>query len=196
MTHAVAMRLGIVSALLFAAGSAVWALGWPVPGSDEATIAQFYASRQARIEWGGAVSVLALALIVPFAAAVALLIAQRNRILAITAVVGAGILTLAGASAETINLAGAVRGPNDPTLARILYEIPQVFGAYTSGIGLGLFAVAVALAGVLPREWSAITLIIGVAEMTPASLFVREFAGAGYIVVALIIALTIHTEDA
>lgn len=194
MSHRAAIRLGFLSAALFAAGSAAWAFGWPAPGSDPSVIANFYASRQTRIEYGGAVSAFALALFIPFAAAVAMTIARRDRVLALTAAIGAAILVVGGLSAETINLAGAVRGAHDPGVARILYEIPQVFGSYMAGIGLGVFAIATGLSRVLPREWSAILIVIGAALLTPATLVVREFAGAGFVLVALIVAITIKPD--
>lgn len=194
MDERVALRLGTVSATLFAIGNSIWAFGWPLPGADQATIAAFYDSRQVRIEVGGALSAVALALFVPFAAAVAWRIAERSPIRAVTAGFGAAILVLSGLGAETINLAGAVRGAHDPALARVLYEIPQVLGSYTAGIGLGIFAITTGMTRVLPRDWSAIVIVIGAVMLTPASLFVREFAGGGFIVITLVVAITMRPD--
>lgn len=195
MTQTMAIRLGVVSAIMFAIGNAIWALGWPPSGSSDATMASFYADRQVRIEIGGAVSAISLALWAPFAAMVALRIARTNRILAVSAGLGASVLLTGGIAAETINAAGAIRASHDPALAQILYEVPQVLGAYTSGVGLGIVAISIALARILRRDWSAITLVIGVALLTPASLLVREFAGAAFVFISINTALCLRADE-
>jgi drug/metabolite transporter (DMT)-like permease len=91
---------GIVAAVLFATGSALWAFDWPEAGAPAAEIADFYRDTSGRIVLGASLSLLAVAAFVLFAAAVRRLLieAEGDDLLASTAFGGAvlGMAALAG----------------------------------------------------------------------------------------------------
>ena len=62
------MWTGYAVALLFAVANAIWALGMPA-GAPEAEVLAFYEDRAGRIVVGGSVSLLSIAMLIPFAAA-------------------------------------------------------------------------------------------------------------------------------
>ena len=188
---------GLAFLILFAGGSAVW---WPWgevrAGADPGAIAQFYADTRALIVIGGTLSVLGIAAFVVFASAVRELI--EDPVVGTAATVGAGVLAVAGFGAETINMAGSIRATDDPQLAQTLYEIPQVLGGYTSAIGAGIFALAVAAAGLLSRRAAASVAAIGLVLLTPLAAFVTEVAGGGalLVVAAVLIGVPRDTQRA
>ncbi len=176
-------------AVLFGFGSLLW---WPWgqvrPGATPAAVAAFYSDSQVRILIGGGVSVIALVLFVIFAAAVKHLVPSSRRLIGDIALAGAMVTTVAGLAAETINMGGALRAASDPTLAQAMYEIPQVFGGYTSAVGVGIFATAVAASSLLPRWSAAVVGITGIILLSPASLFIVEIAGGALVLVCALIA--------
>src|SRR3954447_24247819 len=101
-------------------------------------------TKPSRILVGGGISVVALGLFVVFAAGVRHFVPTSKKLTGDIALAGAIVTTTAGLAAETINMGGAVRAGSDPRLAQAMYEIPQVFGGYTSAVGVGIFAMAVA----------------------------------------------------
>ncbi len=181
--------IGVAVAVLFGFGSLLW---WPWgqvrPGATPAAVAAFYSDSQVRILIGGGVSVIALVLFVIFAAAVKHLMPSSRRLIGDIALAGAVVTTVAGLAAETINMGGALRAATEPTLAQAMYEIPQVFGGYTSAVGVGIFATAVAASSLLPRWSAAVVGITGIILLSPASLFIVEIAGGALVLVCALIA--------
>ena len=185
-THRLARISGLAFLVLFAVGSVLW---WPWgevrAGDDPAVITKFFADNQALIAVGGTISVLGIAAFVVFASAIREQI--EDPVVATTAMLGAGVMAVAGFGAETINMAGAIRATDDPRLAQTLYEVPQVLGGYTSAIGAGIFALAVAAARLLSRAAAASTAAIGLVLLTPLAAYVTEAAGGGLLLVVAVI---------
>jgi hypothetical protein len=183
-------------ALFFGLGSFLW---WPWgelrPGATPLAVAKFYSESQVRILIGGGISVLALALFVVFGAAVRHLVPASRKMIGDIALSGAVVTTVAGLAAETINMGGALRAAHDPVLAQAMYEIPQVFGGYTSAVGVGIFALAVAASGLLPRWSAAVVGTTGVVLLSPAALFIVEVAGVGLVLVAALVATQLLTTE-
>jgi nucleoside diphosphate kinase len=187
---------GLAVAALFTLGSLLW---WPWgdvrPGATPTAIADFYSRNRVRIVIGGGVSVIALSLFVIFAAAVRHLVPTSRKLSGDIALAGAVVTTVAGLAAETINMGGAVHAAGDTALAQVMYEISQVFGGYTSGVGVGIFALAVAASSLLPRWGAALLGMTGVVLLSPAALFVVEVAGAGLVLVSALVAVEVFTRD-
>lgn len=181
-------------ATLFALGSLLW---WPWdevrPGAAPSAIAGFYSGNQGRILIGGGLSVVALALFLVFAAAVRQLVPASRRLSGDVALSGAIVTTVAGLAAESINMGGALRAGDDPTLAQVMYEVPQVFGGYVSAVGVGVFALGVAASTLLPRWAAALLGVAGVLLLSPAALFVVEVAGGGLVLVSALVATQLRT---
>ena len=172
---------GIAAATLFAIGNAVWALGMPSGGTPTDEIVSFYESRAVRIVVGASVSLLSLAVFVLFASALRSVIAwtSDDEVLATTAFAGLVLTVAAGVGAESVNMIGGLRaaeGQVDAALARSAHEISQMFGSVASGVGVGVFALAVAVAALrtgrlMPRYGAVISAVAGVAALTPVSYF-------------------------
>jgi hypothetical protein len=170
---------GLAAALLFAAGSALWAFDQPQAGAPPAEVLAFYESASGRIVAGGSLSLLSIALFVFFAAGVRELLRERGGGDALpTAAYGGVLLAMAaGLGAETINMAGALRagqGELTPDLAQALFEVSYVLGYNAAGVGLGIFLLAIGAAALraralLPAWLAVVFLIAGVAFLTPLS---------------------------
>jgi hypothetical protein len=172
---------GLVMLALFGVGSALWSIDIPNPGDRADEIVGFYEDRSTRIVVGASLSLVAAAVFAYFGAALRALLAQRGEpVLGDTAFAGVVLAGATGLGAETINMVGALRaadGELSPELARSLFEISQVLGFNAAGVGLGVLALAVAIAGLRTRalvpRWLAIALAVtGVALLTPLSRYV------------------------
>jgi hypothetical protein len=191
---------GLAVAVLFGGGSAVWGLEMPSGGTPVGDVVDFYRDTADRIVIGASASLLAIGAFVWFAAAVrqVLLDAGADEVLATTAFGGAVLGMAAGMGAETINMAGALRaqdGDLSGPLAQALFEISQILGSVASGVGGGVFAVAVGVAalrtpGALPRPIALVVLGVGIALLTPLSYYVNVFAGAAVVVLTAVIAVS------
>ena len=102
---------GLGSALVCAAGNALWAFEQPQPAAPADTLVAFYTELSGRIIVGASLSLVALGLFVFFASGLRCLLVEtgRDERLAGAAFGGAILLVAAGIGAETVNLAGAVR---------------------------------------------------------------------------------------
>ena len=100
---------GVAVAVLFAGGNAIWALDMPDAGAPVAEVAGFYRDTADRIVVGASLSLLAIAALVWFAAALRDRLAASDRVLATTAFGGGILVAAAGLGAETINMAAALR---------------------------------------------------------------------------------------
>jgi hypothetical protein len=184
---------GLAVVVLFGGGSALWGLDMPSGGTPVSEVLDFYRDTADRIVVGASLSLLGIAAFVWFAAAVrqVLLDAGADEVLATTAFGGALLSMAAGIGAETINMTAALRaqdGELTAPLAQTLFEISQILGSVASGVGGGVFAVAVGVAalrtpGALPRPVALLVLVTGVALLTPLS-YVNVVAGAAMVLLS------------
>jgi hypothetical protein len=189
---------GIAAAIMFGVGSAIWGLDMPAAGTPVAEVRNFYRDTADRIVVGATLSLLSIAAFLLFAAALRQVLAEADGedALATTAFGGAVLALAAGLGAETINLAAALRardGELNDALAQSLFETSQILGSTASGVGLGVFALATAAVAlrsglVLPRWVAIVTLVVGIALLTPLS-HVNLFPGAALVLLASIIAV-------
>lgn len=190
-----AVQSGIAVAVLFVAGNAIWALGMPQGGASPEEIVDFYVDRSTRIVIGASLSLLSIAALVIFAADLRSALIERapgDEALA-TAAFGGGLLAAAaGLGAESINMVGALRandGAIDPGLASALYEISQILGSVAAGVGIGVLALSVALAGLRHHDFigrqRAIALVLAVLALSPLAHF-NALAGAVLVAVTVV----------
>jgi hypothetical protein len=189
----------IAGAVLFGVGNALWAFEWPGAGAPAAKIVRFYHHASDRVIVGASLSLLAIAAIVLFAAAIRRVLAEAegDDLLPTTAFGGALLGLAAGFAAETINMVGALRaqdGALTNALAQSLWELARVFGTYAGGIGLGVFALSTAAVAlrtdlVLARPLAVAVALLGATLLTPASYYVGQLTGGAFILLALIIAV-------
>lgn len=173
--------MGLATALVFGVANALWALDQPDAGATQAEIADFYAGSSTRIIIGGSLSLAAIALFVPFASGLRAILREHegDDLLATTAFGGALLLLAAGIGAETINLAAALRaedGELSGDLGQALFEVSYVLGFNGAGVGIGILllataAVALRSGTLMPRALAWFTVILGIAFLTPLSVF-------------------------
>lgn len=189
---------GIATAVLFAAGNALWAFDQPDPGAPGAELVEFYADAPDLIVVGGSMSFLSVALLAFFASGLrrALADAERDDVLANTAFAGALLVGAVGLGAEGINMVAALRaadGELGEPLAQALFEISYVLGSNAAGIGVGLLvlasaAVALRQGVLLPRWLAALAVPFGIAMLTPLSQFHTVVIWPAYIVLLFALA--------
>ena len=192
---------GIVGAVLFGVGNALWAFEWPGAGAPAAKIVRFYHHTSDRVIVGASLSLLAIAALVLFAAAVRRVLAEAegDDVLPTTAFGGALLGLAAGFAAETINMVGAVRaqdGALTDALAQSLWELSRVFGSFAGGVGLGVFALSTAAVAlrtdlVLARPLAIVIAVLGATLLTPASYYVGQLTGGAFILLSLTIAVVL-----
>ena len=181
-TRRVTGLAGITVAVLFAAGNALWAFEQPDPGASADEVVAFYTDTSARIVAGASVSLVAIAVFVFFASGVRSILRELegDDLLANTAFGGALVLVTAGLGAETINMVGALRaddGRLTEELGQAVFQISYVLGYNAAGVGLGVFALAIAAVALrkralLPRWLALVTVAVGLAFLTPLVRFV------------------------
>lgn len=163
--------------LLIVTGNVLWGFDQPDRGAPSGELVAFYRDASDRIVVGSLLSLLAIAVIIVFAAAFRAILVELegDELLANVAFGGAVLGSAAGLGAETINMAAALRagdGELTESLAQALFDISWVLGYPAAGVGLGLLALATGAAAarsrlLLPR-WLAIGfLVLGVALLTP-----------------------------
>jgi hypothetical protein len=170
---------GILAAVLFGTGSALWAFEMPAPGASAAEVVDFYRNTSGRIVAGASLSLVAAAVFVLFAAGLRRVLAEAegDDVLATTAFGGGLLGVAAGLGAETINMVGALRaqdGRLTDALGQAVFQISYVLGFNAAGVGLGVLglataAVALRTGTVLPRWLAVITVVLGLALLTPLS---------------------------
>jgi hypothetical protein len=198
MARRYAVWSGMTAGLLFAAGSAIWALDMPPAGTPPADVVAFYRDTADRIVVGGSLSLLAIAAFVVFAADLrhVLTDALGDDLLTRPALAGAILGMGAGLGAESINMAAALRardGELNEALAQSLFEVSQILGSAATGVGLGLFALSAGMAllrtrTLVPRWVSLVTLATGLVLLSPIA-HVQEVAGAAMVLLALMISI-------
>lgn len=179
---------GLAAAVLFGAGSALWAFDQP----DAVT---FYTDASERIVVGASLSLVAIAFFVLFASGARAILREHegdDELLSTTAFGGALLLVAAGLGAETLNMVGALRaddGQLTRELGQALFEVSYVLGYNAAGVGIGIVvlataAVALRAQALLPR-WLALALVaVGFAFITPLSRFLLGPAVLGLAVVS------------
>lgn len=173
---------GLLAALLFAIGNALWAFEQPDPGASASTIVGFYTDASGRIIAGGSISLLSTAFLVLFASGVRSILQEidGSDLLASTAFGGVLLLVSAGLAAETINMVGALRasdGSLTPELGRALFEISSTMGYNGAGVGVGILlaataAVALRTKALMPRWLALVALVAACVFFTPLARFV------------------------
>jgi len=189
---------GIAAAVLFGVGSGIWGLDMPEPGSAASEVVRFYEDTADRIVVGATLSLLGIAAFVAFAAGLRRVLAEAegDDLLATTAFGGAVLGMAAGIGAETINMSAALRardGDLSDALAQPLFEASQALGSTASAVGVGVFAVATAVAmlrtGAVAPRWAAVlTLLVGIVLLTPLGR-VQELAGASMVLLGLVVGM-------
>jgi hypothetical protein len=170
---------GIAAALLFGVGNALWAFDAPNPGAPSGEIVRFYSDTCGRIIAGASMSLIAIALFVFFASGVRRLLSELegDDVLSTTAFGGAILGVAAGLGAETINMMAALRaqdGQLSNSLGQSAFEISQILGFNAAGVGIGVFAISTAAVSlragaILPRWLAYVTIVVGLALLTPLS---------------------------
>ncbi len=183
----------IATALVFAAGNALWGFEQPDPGASTDELLDFYGDASDRIVAGALLSLLSIAGLVFFASAVRPILAEldRGEMFANVAFGGALLGAAAGLGAETINMVAALRaadGELTDSLAQAAFEISYVLGFNAAGVGLGLLsialgAVALRTRALLPRWLAVVSLVIGVGMLTPLSQFL---IGPSFLILLLV----------
>lgn len=178
--HRWAGASAVVTALLFTVGNTLWGLEQPERGASGRELVGFYGDASDRIVVGGALSLLGIAALVLFAAALrgVLVELEDDDLLGNVAFGGALLGCAAGLGAETINMAAALRaghGELTQPLAQALFDISWVLGYNGAGIGLGLLALATGATALrsrllLPRWLAVGSLVLGAALLTPLML--------------------------
>jgi hypothetical protein len=191
---------GIAFVVLFGVGNAIWALDMPEAGAPAAELVDFYRDTSSRIIVGASLSMLAVAAFVLFSAALrrVLVEAVGDDLLATTAFGGALLGAAAGLGAETINMTGALRAEDDrlnEDLAQLLFEVPQVLGSITAGVGIGIFALATATLAlrndVVLSRWLAFAVAaVGIVLLTPLSR-VNIVTGAAMLLIVAAISVSL-----
>lgn len=173
---------GLATAVLFGAGSAIWAFEQPDRGAGTDEIVAFYEDTSTEILIGGTISLLALLFFVWFGAVlrdrlVAAEGSERSG-LAITAFAGTILVTAVGLGAETINMAGALSaedGQLTADTAQTYFDVSYAFGAPAAGVAIAMVALPTAVIALRtgrpvgrPAAWIAIA--VAVAALTPVML--------------------------
>jgi hypothetical protein len=177
--HRYAALSGILVAVLFGTGTALWAFEMPEPSASAAEVVDFYRNTSGRIVAGASLSMVAIAVFVLFVSGLRRVLAEAegNDVLATTAFGGGLLGVAAGLGAETINLVGALRaqdGQLTDALGQALFQISYVLGFNAAGVGIGVLALATAAVAlrtgaVLPRWLAVVTFVLGLALLTPLS---------------------------
>jgi hypothetical protein len=180
-TRRVTGLAGLVVAIVFGAGNAMWAFDQPDAGAPGREIVAFYADASARIVAGASLSLVAIAVFVLFASGLRAILREYEDgdVLATTAFGGALLMVAAGLGAETINMVGALRaddGHLTKELGQAVFEISYVLGYNAAGVGIGVLllataAVALRARALLPRWLALLLAVVGLACLTPLSRF-------------------------
>lgn len=170
---------GLIAAVLFGVGSALWAFDQPAQNASSEEIVSFYEGSSTEVLIGGTMSIVSFLFLVWFGAIL------RERLQAAERGVGSGLplvafagLVLAvavGLGAETINMAGAMSaddGQLTADTAQVYFDVSWAFGAPAAGVAIATAALPVALValrtGRLFRPvWAWLTLLMAIALLTP-----------------------------
>jgi hypothetical protein len=173
---------GVMTVVLFGAGSAIWGFEQPPRDAGTEELISFYEGTSIEILIGGTMSIIAMLFFVWFGAVL------RERLVAaegsertglpLVAFAGTVITAAVGLGAETINMAGALSaedGQLTADTAQIYFDVSYALGAPSAGVGIAMVAVPTALIALRTgrpiRPWAAWSaLLVGLAALTPAML--------------------------
>jgi hypothetical protein len=194
---------GVMTVVLFGAGSAIWGLEQPPRDAGTEEIVSFYEGTSIEILIGGTMSIIAVLFLVWFGAVL------RERLVAaegsertglpLVAFAGTVITAAVGLGAETINMAGALSaedGQLTADTAQIYFDVSYALGAPSAGVGIAMVAVPTAVIALRTgrpiRPWAAWTaLLVGLAALTPAML-TPAFGLVTLLALLLLAGLSIH----
>lgn len=175
---------GLVAAILFGAGNALWAFDQPPFGAPTHQILAFYRSDSALIVAGATLSLISFVPFTLFATGLRDVLRGggadgTDDLLAASALAGGIVLVAAGLGAETINLVGAQRAAAHELtrpLGEAVFEISYVLGYPAAGVGAGIMllgAGAVFVRGKpIGRQARGISLLVaGICFLTPLARF-------------------------
>ncbi len=181
------------TALLFASANSFWGFQQPGAGASGARLLDFYGDLSGRIVAGALLSLISIAMFVVFASAFRSVLTELegDELLANVAFAGALVGLATGLAAETINMAAALRagdGELTQSLAQALFDTSYVLGYNAAGIGIGLLAlatgsVALRARAMLPRWLAVVSVVLGVALLTPLS---RYVLGASFLLLLVL----------
>jgi hypothetical protein len=171
---------GLAVFVLFAVGNLLWSIDIPATDAPGGELASFYEDRSTRIIIGASLSIVAVVLFVWFSALLRdrleLELGDRGAGLPMAAFGGAILAFTVGLGAETINMAGAMRGASgggiSPDAAQAYFDISQVLGFNAAGVGLATLIAATAGASlrgsqILPRALAVPALILALTLLVP-----------------------------
>jgi hypothetical protein len=179
---------GLVAAVLFGTGSAIWGFEQPARDAGTAEIVSFYENTSSEILIGGTMSIISLLFFLWFGAVLyeRLIAAEGSSRtpLPLMAFGGAVLIAAVGLGAETINMAGAARaddGQLTPGTAQIYFDVSCALGYTSAGVAVAAFAAPIGLValrtGQVLSRWAALlVLLIALAMLTPAVTFLLGFA--------------------
>ena len=195
---------GIAFVLLFGTGSSLFGFEMPRLGAPPTEVVGYFEDTSARIIAGGSMSIVGVAAFVFFAAALRRMLTdiEGDDVLATTAFGGAVLALAGGLTAETVNMAGALRaqdGELSDSVAQSLFEISQVSGSVIAGVGIAIFALAIATVALrsgmlMPRGLAVLMLITGLAMLTPLAR-IAVVPSAVLVVVTLLVALPLLRNE-
>lgn len=173
---------GLITVVLFGAGSAIWAVEQPPRDAGAQEVVSFYENTSIEILIGGTMSIVAVLFLVWFGAVLrARLVAAEGSErsgLPLLAFAGAVVTAAVGLGAETINMAGALSaedGQLTADTAQIYFDVSYALGAPAAGVGIAMIAIPTALTALRtghpvspPAAWTA--MLLGVAMLTPLML--------------------------
>jgi len=194
---------GLVFAVLFGVGSALWAFEQPARAASTDEIRAFFEGTSSEILIGGTMSLLSVVFLVWFGAVL------RDRLgavvpagsgLPLTAFAGTLLMAAVGLAAETINMAAALSsedGQLTGAAAQVYFDLTYAFGAHAAGIAMAIVALPICITAVgtgkfLPRWAGWVAGAVGLAMLTPAILNRVAFLILYSLAVLLTGALSLH----
>ncbi len=170
---------GLVTAVLFAAGSGLWGFEQPAQDAGSEELVSFYEQTSTEIMIGGTISIISLLFLVWFGAVLRERLAAAEGSdrsgLPLMAFAGTILIVGVGLAAETINMAGAMSaddGQLSADTAQIYFDVSWAFGAPAAGIAVAAAIAPVALVALrsdrLLRPWVAwLALLLALTLLTP-----------------------------
>ncbi len=190
---------GVVFAVLFGVGSALWYFDAPESVGDPAEIAQFYIDHSTAVIVGSLLALVGTVFFIVFAAVVHRVLSNADGSggwLPTVALLGAAGLVAAGFAAESINAAAALRADEDVVIsaqaAQIYFDISQVFGFPVAGVGIAAFTGAIGLVAlrtgqVIPHWLALVTMALALISIILPLAFIGVFAFAPWVAIVSLV---------
>ena len=194
---------GLIAAVLFGIGSALWGFEQPAQDAGSEELISFYEDTSTEILIGGTISIISLPFWVWFGAVLRerLAAAEGSAASGLPLVTFAGMVLLAavGLGAETINMAGAQSaddGQITADTAQIYFDVSWALGAPAAGVASAMAAAPIALIAlrtgrVLPPWATWLVLLMSLAMLTPI-MWTAAFQYPVGLALLLLAALSIH----